>query len=64
MKYYSLSIPRTQDCLDTVTGVTLFSTIDIVTAYYQIPMAKSDFQKTAFIIGACALWVQSNAIWL
>ncbi len=42
-------IPRTQDCLDRVAGVTLFSTMDITSAYHQIPVAPEDVQKIAFV---------------
>ena len=42
-------IPDTQDCLDAVAGATLFSTMDITAAYHQIPVAKEDIPKTAFI---------------
>ena len=42
-------IPHTQDCLDVVAGATLFLTMDITAAYHQIPVAKEDILKTAFI---------------
>ncbi len=42
-------IPRTQDCLDAVAGATLFSIMDITSAYHQIPVAPEDVQKTAFV---------------
>ena len=41
-------IPRVQDCLDSVSGAVLFSTMDITTAYSQIPMRVEDIPKTAF----------------
>ena len=44
------TIPHTQDCLDVVAGATLFLTMDIMAAYYQIPVAKEDIPKMAFII--------------
>ena len=43
------TIPHTQDCLDVVAGATLFSTMDITAAYHQIPVAKEDILKMAFI---------------
>ena len=43
-------IPRTQDCLDAVAGATLFSTMDITSAYHQIPVAPGDVQKMAFVM--------------
>ena len=42
-------IPHTQDCLDAVAGATLFLTMDIMAAYHQIPVAKEDIPKMAFI---------------
>ena len=42
-------IPHTQDCLDAVAGATLFLMMDITAAYHQIPVAKEDIPKTAFI---------------
>ena len=41
-------IPRVQDCLDTVAGAVLFSTMDITAAYNQIPVRQEDIPKTAF----------------
>ena len=41
-------IPRVQDCLDSVAGAVLFSTMDITAAYDQIPMRVEDIPKTAF----------------
>ena len=42
-------IPRTQDCLDAMTGVTIFSTMDITLAYNQVPVAEKDIPETAFV---------------
>ena len=42
-------IPHTQDCLDAVAEATLFLMMDITAAYHQIPVAKEDIAKTAFI---------------
>ena len=41
-------IPRVQDCLDAVSGAKIFSTLDITSAYHQIPVKKEDIPKTAF----------------
>ena len=41
-------LPRTDDCLDAMSGSVLFSTLDITSAYNQIPVRKEDIQKTAF----------------
>ena len=42
-------IPRTQDCLDALSGATIFSTMDVTSAYHQIPMAEEDRCKTAVV---------------
>ena len=42
-------IPRTQDCLDALEGSILFSTLDITSAYNQIPVREEDIPKTAFV---------------
>ncbi len=48
-EYDAFPIPRTQDCLDAVAGATLFSTMDIISVYHQIPVTPGDVQKTAFV---------------
>lgn len=42
-------LPRCQDCLDAVANSTLFSTLDVTSAYNQIPVKKEDIPKTAFV---------------
>ena len=42
-------LPRIQDCLDTVSGATLFSTFDVTSSYHQIPVKSQDIPKTAFV---------------
>ena len=41
-------LPRIQDCLDTVSGSTLFSTFDLTSGYHQIPVKTDDIPKTPF----------------
>ena len=41
--------PRTEDCLDAVSGSVLFSTLDITSAYNPIPVNEKDIYKTAFV---------------
>jgi hypothetical protein len=38
-----------QDCLDAVSGSTLFTTVDMTSGYHQVPVKKSDIPKTAFV---------------
>ena len=42
-------LPRIQDCLDAVAGATLFSTLDLTSGYFQIPLKESDIPKSAFV---------------
>ena len=42
-------MPRVQDCLDAVSGSTLFSTFDLTSGYFQIPLKTEDIKKTAFV---------------
>ena len=42
-------LPRIQDCLDTVSGATLFSTFDLTSGFHQIPVNPRDVHKTAFV---------------
>jgi len=42
-------IPRIQDCLDAMSGATVFSTLDMTSGYYQVPVRKEDRPKTAFV---------------
>ena len=42
-------LPVIEDLLQNCHGCTLFSKIDLQRAYYQIPIAAEDFQKTAVI---------------
>ena len=41
-------LPRVQDCLDAVAGSSLFSSFDLTSGYYQIPLKKEDIPKSAF----------------
>ena len=41
-------VPRAQDCLDSMAGSGMFSTVDILSAYNQVPVAEEDIPKTAF----------------
>ena len=45
----SFPLPRIQDCLDAVAGFSLFSTFDLLSGFFQIPVKESDIPKTAFV---------------
>ena len=42
-------LPRIQGCLDAVAGSSLFSTMDLSSGYFQIPIKREDIPKTAFV---------------
>ena len=42
-------LPRTSDCLDAVSGAQIFSTLDITSAYNQIPVCEADIPKTTVV---------------
>ena len=41
-------LPKTEELLDHLHGAVIFSTIDLLSGFYQIPMDKKDIEKTAF----------------
>ena len=46
----ALPIPRIHDCLDAVAGAVMFSTMDITTAYNQIPVRKKMSRRRHFVV--------------
>ena len=42
-------LPRVQDCLDAVAESKWFSTFDLTSGYYQIPLKSGDVPKSAFV---------------
>ena len=42
-------LPRVQDCLDTVVMSKWFSTFDLTSGYYQVPLKEEDIPKSAFV---------------
>lgn len=45
----SYPLPNIEECLDTLAGSTIFSTIDLQQGYHQIEVDQADRRKTAFI---------------
>ena len=41
-------LPRIYDLLDKMQGATVFSTLDLLSAYHQIKLADEDIPKSAF----------------
>ena len=42
-------LPRLEDTLDTLAGNAVFSTMDLKSGYWQIPVAEEDKDKTSFV---------------
>ena len=42
-------LPNVMDFANHLSGCTVFSTVDLVKGYFQVPMAKEDIQKTAIV---------------
>ena len=42
-------LPRIQDCLDAVAGSKLFSTFNLTSGYFRIPLKREDIPKSAFV---------------
>ena len=51
----SYPLPRIEDILDTLSGSTWFSTLDLASGYWQVEVDPSDREKTAFTAGN-GLW--------
>ncbi len=45
----SYPMPRIDDTLEALAGSCVFSTLDLVSGYHQVPVAESDKEKTAFV---------------
>jgi transposase InsO family protein len=44
-------MPRIDDILDQLGGARCFSTLDLASGYWQVPLRKEDREKTAFSVG-------------
>jgi hypothetical protein len=45
----SYPLPRIDKALDDITGQKYFSTLDLASGYWQVPMDEASREKTAFI---------------
>lgn len=45
----SYPLPRIDDTLDALSGAKYFSTLDLASGYWQVPVAEQDKEKTAFV---------------
>ena len=48
-KFDCFPLPRLDKALDAFAGATVFSSLDLAMAYYQVPVKPADVEKTAFI---------------
>jgi hypothetical protein len=44
----SYPLPDIKDCLDALTGMRYFTTLDAKSGFWQVPMSEEDIKKTAF----------------
>ena len=44
-----MNSPRVDDCLDMLSGMKYFSTLDLASGYWQVAMSPESKEKTAFI---------------
>ena len=42
------AIPRVDDCLDLLGGFSWYTSLDLQHGYWQVPLRREDWQKTAF----------------
>ena len=45
----SYPLPHIDNCLNALTGASWFSTLDLRSGYYNIPIAKEDRDNSAFV---------------
>ena len=49
-------IPRIEETLDALSGSCWFSSLDLKSGYWQVPVAEEDKPKTAFTVGNLGFW--------
>lgn len=57
-------LPRVQGCFDSMAGSDLFTTFDLTSGYFQIPVKTEDIPKTAFACKYGQLLDDNNAMWV
>jgi len=48
----SYPLPRIENCLDALSGLQWFCTLDLASGYWQVEMAEKDKEKTTFSTGS------------
>jgi hypothetical protein len=49
-KKHAFPLPRIEDMLDSLRGSTVFTTLDLISAYHAVPVEKDSIEKTAFCV--------------
>ena len=49
-------VPRIEETLDALKGSQWFSTLDLKSGYWQVPLAEKDKHKTALTVGGLGFW--------
>ena len=52
----SYALPNIADCLDAFKGASHFAVLDLRSSFYQMPLAETDRNMTAFITGWNRHW--------
>ena len=56
-------LPKIEEMVNKIAQYKVFSTIDLRSAYYQIPLSEKDKIYTAFEADARTLAIHTHAIW-
>ena len=52
----AFALPRLDETMDALVGSTLYSRLDLRSGYYQVPMAETHKERTAFTAGPLGFW--------
>ena len=57
-------LPRVDETLDTLAGSKWFSTLDLISGYWQVEVSPEDREETRFHYSKWLIRVQSDALWV